>query len=114
MSVAYKTLSNPKTRAAYDLAVALAPPASSLKSNSDLSETGGEAYTGLETVDLDDMTYSPEGQTFFRSCRCGKERGFEVTERQLEDSEQEREVVVGCQGCSLWLRITFAVAPEED
>ncbi|KAF2441024.1 hypothetical protein P171DRAFT_488598 [Karstenula rhodostoma CBS 690.94] len=46
-----------------------------------------------------------------RPCRCGAEKGFGISERELEDAEArgEREVLVGCVGCSLWVRVGFEV-----
>lgn len=74
---------------------------------------GGEAFGGKiggEGVDLDDMD---EGDgVWWRGCRCGQERGFEVTEADLEDAMGEGEVVVGCKGCSLWLRVLFGIVED--
>ncbi|KAL6163957.1 hypothetical protein ACJQWK_09635 [Exserohilum turcicum] len=49
-----------------------------------------------------------------RECRCGTHAGFSILEQQLEDALQRgrNEVLVGCQGCSLWVRVGFEV--EED
>ena len=51
-----------------------------------------------------------EGQMeWTRACRCGDENGFKILEEELEDAEQrgEGEVLVGCGGCSLWVRVGF-------
>jgi len=53
-----------------------------------------------------------EGQTTWtRGCRCGADRGFSILEEELEDAEErgEKEVLVGCVGCSLWVRVGFEV-----
>jgi len=53
-----------------------------------------------------------EGQTTWtRACRCGADRGFSILEEELEDAEErgEKEVLVGCSGCSLWVRVGFEV-----
>ena len=53
-----------------------------------------------------------QGETAWtRSCRCGAASGFRIAERQLESAERrgETEVLVGCEGCSLWVRVGFAV-----
>jgi diphthamide biosynthesis protein 4 len=46
-----------------------------------------------------------------RACRCGKEQGFRIAEEELEEAERrgEKEVLVGCEGCSLWVRVGFGV-----
>lgn len=50
-----------------------------------------------------------------RACRCGDERGYVILEEELEDAEGrgEGEVLVGCGGCSLWVRVGFGVEEEE-
>lgn len=71
--------------------------------------------TGVEVADLDELEENEEGGLWWRSCRCGQEKGFVVGERDLEESCREGldEVWVGCQGCSLWLRVLFGVVEEE-
>ena len=79
---------------------------------------------GLELVDLSDFdeveptTTSTskeeereEGVEWTRACRCGDEKGFRIVEDELEDAQVrgDNEVLVGCQGCSLWLRVGFEV-----
>lgn len=51
------------------------------------------------------------GMEWSRGCRCGAEKGFRILERELEDAETrgEKEVLVGCEGCSLWVRVGFDV-----
>jgi len=46
-----------------------------------------------------------------RACRCGADKGFRILEEELEDAESrgEKEVLVGCEGCSLWVRVGFEV-----
>ncbi|KAH7077302.1 diphthamide biosynthesis protein 4 [Paraphoma chrysanthemicola] len=46
-----------------------------------------------------------------RACRCGAEQGFRILEEELGDAEArgEKEVLVGCEGCSLWVRVGFEV-----
>jgi diphthamide biosynthesis protein 4 len=46
-----------------------------------------------------------------RACRCGDEKGYRILEEELEDAERrgEKEVLVGCEGCSLWVRVGFEV-----
>lgn len=35
--------------------------------------------------------------------------GYVVTEDELEKNLEDRELIVGCRGCSLWLRVLFSV-----
>lgn len=77
-------------------------------------------------MDLEDLSEdgNEDGGVWFRGCRCGDERGFLVTEEDLErgvDAENEGkgttgrgEVVVGCRGCSLWVRVVFAVQDDDE
>lgn len=107
ITIAYKTLVDPVARSEYNRLLALKP---STAAASTLSQT---SHPGLETVDLDELAYDDERGIWYRSCRCGKERGYAVSEEELESSIEHGEVLTGCQGCSLWLRVTFAVAEDE-
>lgn len=51
------------------------------------------------------------GMQWTRPCRCGMDQGFRIAEEELEDAEArgETEVLVGCEGCSLWVRVGFDV-----
>lgn len=46
--------------------------------------------------------------------RCATDPGFVVSEAALESAERrgEGEVLVGCRGCSLWVRVEFGVVEE--
>ncbi|KAK7745038.1 hypothetical protein SLS53_003273 [Cytospora paraplurivora] len=111
---AYTTLSNPATRALYDRDLILTQNTSSSKP---LQST---FQTGIETIDLDDLECSepPPGSDeevrWHRSCRCGNERGFSLGEGDLEEAGDQGELIVGCQDCSLWLRVCFAVVEDAD
>lgn len=103
---AYKTLSDPKRRAGYDQQL-------SKQDGSTANPPYGRIHhTGLETVDLDSLAFDEQTQTWSRSCRCGDNKGFIVTESELEKHAEHGELMVGCKGCSLWLRVLFSV--EED
>ena len=73
---------------------------------------GKKSLPGLETVDLDDLTFDEAQAVWYRACRCGHERGFVITEGELDADAEIGEVVTGCRGCSLWLNVTF-VATED-
>ncbi|ROW18122.1 hypothetical protein VPNG_00156 [Cytospora leucostoma] len=111
---AYTTLSNPAARTLYDRDLILTQGTSSSKP---LQST---FQTGIETIDLDDLECSepPPGSDeevrWHRSCRCGNERGFSLGEGDLEEAGDQGELIVGCQDCSLWLRVCFAVVEDAD
>lgn len=111
---AFRTLSDPQTRAAYNAFLAL--NRSTATSGIGGAESKEEWKTGIEIIDLDDLNMDGDEtkeQTWYRSCRCGEERGFVITEGDLEDAAQDGEVTVGCRGCSLWLRVLFGVVEED-
>jgi DnaJ-class molecular chaperone len=110
ITTAYKTLSDPSLRAEYDRTLRL----DRLKV-AEREKTGDVFHTGLEIVDLEDLACEEDGESgacWYRGCRCGDERGFLVTEDDLEREVDHGEIVVGCRGCSLWLKVLFAV--EDD
>lgn len=103
IALAYKTLSEPRLKAEYDRW---------LRSNSQDPSIGAvnkPHHTGLETVDLDDLSFDPETSFWSRDCRCGDPKGFLVSEAELEKNAEDGELIVGCKGCSLWLRVLFGV-----
>lgn len=104
ITTAYQKLSDPKARAEHDRELRLRPQA----------EQGERQKfrTGLDTVDLDDLIYEDSIKGWYRACRCGQEKGYFVTEQQLEEVADLGEIVVGCRGCSLWLKVLFSVATE--
>jgi curved DNA-binding protein CbpA len=118
IALAYKILSSPALKAEYDLHL---QQTSRSRNNNNTSnpdseddEEADEIFrTGLETVDLDDLEFVEDSkadwETWTRSCRCGDDGGFVVTERELEANAEDGEVIVGCRGCSLWLRVLFGV-----
>ncbi|EAW10377.1 diphthamide biosynthesis protein 4 [Aspergillus clavatus NRRL 1] len=116
ITAAYKTLSDPALRAEYDrlrrLDRASAVGRGPAGENAAAAAAAAAAFhTGLEVVDLEDLECEEreDGARWFRGCRCGDERGFLVTEADLEKEVEQGEVVIGCRGCSLWMKILFAV-----
>lgn len=76
-------------------------------------EKGKQAFrTGVETVDLDDFEFDESRIVWYRSCRCGDERGFTIEETDLEEAAEDGELNVGCKGCSLWLKVLYGVVVE--
>jgi len=107
---AYRILSDPLTRVEYDRS-------QQLHVRTQPQQARAEAFhIGLETVDLDDLPYDEGPGVWYRSCRCGEPRGFIVTECDLEKEEELGEVHIACSGCSLWLKLSFAVSvsPVDD
>lgn len=117
ISRAYTTLSHSAERTAYDRHLAL-----TRRPTGPSSGGGGEGdatfQTGIETVDLDDLDYTEDDARattrWHRGCRCGNEQGFAFGEDDLEEAGDLGELVVGCQDCSLWLRVCFAVVEDDD
>ena len=103
--LAYKTLSNASARAEYDR---------SLRDGGVLhhSPLKDKLRSSHETVDLDEMVFDAELNVWYRSCRCGDERGFMVTEAELEEAAEAGAVMMGCKGCSLWLQVEFEAVNE--
>lgn len=67
----------------------------------------------LDDLDSDESAATGE-TTWFKPCRCGNERGFVFGEADLEEAGDLGELIVGCQDCSLWLRVCFAIVEEEE
>lgn len=103
ITVAYKTLSDPSAKEEYDRLRSLRQ-ASDRHGGQNLDQV---FYSGLDTVDLDDLTYDDGTETWWRECRCGQDRGFIVTEHDLEKQAPSGELISGCRGCSLWLKVLF-------
>lgn len=114
ITLAYKTLSSPAERTAHDRALRLS-------NNSDNAESAAEEQfrLGLEVWDLDELAWDEAEGIWWRGCRCGEDRGFVVREDDLERALEgganggAGEVLVGCCGCSLWVRVGFAVEEED-
>ncbi|KAG5926420.1 hypothetical protein E4U42_003337 [Claviceps africana] len=104
IATAFAVLSSPGRRAEYDARLrqlqALTRPA------------GPKFQTGVENVDLDDLAFDEETERWYRSCRCGNDRGYLFGEDDLVEVEDEGALLVGCQDCSLWLRVHFSVVDD--
>lgn len=106
ITLAYKTLSEPALKTEYDRELRL--------SQSRSEEGNKTSFTGLDTVDLDDLQYDEVKNEWWRSCRCGQDRGFVVTEDELEKDSHLGELITGCRGCSLWLKVLFGVEDDDE
>ncbi len=108
ISTAYATLSVAKLRQEYDRELAL--------SSQERKKEGESFRTGVEMVDLDDLMYEEIGDEmiWYRSCRCGDDRGFLVKAEDLEEASSDGELYTGCGGCSLWLKVLFDVIEDAE
>lgn len=104
---AFNVLSSPAQRAAYDTSL-------KLQSDSEGQGLGTKFQTGVESVDLDDLDFDEQKECWYRSCRCGNDRGYLFQEDDLAEVSEEGELMVGCLDCSLWLRVHFAVVEDEE
>lgn len=113
---AYTTLSHPAERTAYDRHLALTRNPTT-PSAGGARDTSAAFQTGIEIVDLDDLDYTEDAARattrWHRGCRCGNDEGFAFGEDDLEEAGDLGELVVGCQDCSLWLRVCFAVVEDD-
>jgi diphthamide biosynthesis protein 4 len=121
---ALAVLSDTQRRREYDRWLAQNRDALSGQGNTG-DKRGEDFILGLELLDLSDfdMTEASEASTptssgtaeesveWSRPCRCGAEKGFRILEAELEaaSTRGEKEVLVGCEGCSLWVRVAFDV-----
>lgn len=101
ITLAYRVLSDSTSRASYDRSI--------LARDQKTSRPKDDDSLGGEIVDLDDLVYDDKAGVWYRGCRCGQERGFKVTEKELEKAMEagEKEVITGCGGCSLWIKVLF-------
>ncbi|KAF2665995.1 hypothetical protein BT63DRAFT_46386 [Microthyrium microscopicum] len=112
IKLAYQVLRNTKAREAYDKQLLLHSqrPANGAMTGLDTF------HIGEEVIDLDDMVFNQPSSVWTRGCRCGEPHGFQVTEKLLDTATEEgcSEVVVGCIGCSLWIRVGFVVEIDAE
>lgn len=100
---AYEVLSDSAKRTAYDEA---------LKRDEKDPQSQNGTHVGVEMYDLEDLTYDEDKDIWSKECRCGDEHGYILTVPDLEKESQYGEVYVGCRGCSLFIKVLFAM--EED
>lgn len=103
ISTAFRVLSDPVQRRAYD----------QLHAARTNRQHGGRPPSdgpGTEVVDLEDLNYDEAAGVWSRTCRCGSKPAYVVSESDLEAGAAIGEVAVGCQGCSLWIRVQYGVA----
>jgi diphthamide biosynthesis protein 4 len=101
---AYEVLADPVKRAGYDRALSTAENGPWTSKN-----VQNEHHAGVENFDLEDLTYDPDAGQWSKECRCGQKRGYIVTEPDLETESQSGEILVDCRGCSLYIKVLFAM-----
>ena len=107
ITTAYEALSVPKNRSKYDQICTIY--------QTQLDSVSEIHLPGLEVVDLDDLNAEEVGEMtiWSRRCRCGDPKGFCINEGDLEKVANQGEIVLGCKGCSLWLKVMFEVANDD-
>lgn len=119
---AYRVLGNASERAKYDLELRKWKTMNNHQhQEADVIIT--TRHTGIEIVDLEELDFEVGGLEnendatatgiWKRACRCGSIPAFVVTEAELEKSADEGELVTGCKGCSLWLKVMFTVDDDD-
>ncbi|KAI1274326.1 hypothetical protein F5Y07DRAFT_216352 [Xylaria sp. FL0933] len=122
---AYSVLSDARQRKEYDRQLLLTSQSHSHSHSSSTFTTSFSTaeqkhsvstrfHTGVETVDLDDLGFDERSGVYFGSCRCGNARGFQFTEAQLEEYEDDLVLMVQCLDCSLWMRVLFDAAEDDE
>ena len=109
---AYKILISPSARTEHDGAFCL-NPRSTLHGVQPVNKAELSSL-GPEVIDLDEMSFNQDKVEWHRSCRCGDEKGFLITEKELEEDAGLGILVVGCRGCSLCLTVMFQAVMEDD
>lgn len=104
---AYETLVDPVKRTAYNERL----DRISNGGASTLSKEKG-THPGVETLDLEELSFNEETNIWQHKCRCGNEDGYVLTEAELEREAEHGEIYVGCRGCSLFIRVVFGVTEE--
>jgi diphthamide biosynthesis protein 4 len=101
---AYVVLTDPAKRAEYDYTLSKA------EHSEWISQTDrNDDHAGVESFDLEDLTYDSDAERWSKECRCGQKRGYIVTESDLGKESENGEILVGCRGCSLFIKVLFAI-----
>lgn len=124
---AYRVLGNASERAKYDVELRKWKTMNNHHRHQADAVISTTRHTGMEIVDLEDLDFegggleneenendaTATGNIWKRACRCGSIPAFVVTEAELEKSADEGELVTGCKGCSLWLKVMFTVDDDD-
>jgi len=102
---AYETLANPISRKEYHETL-LERKHANVLDNTDRTKVN----PGLDTFDLEELEYHDSLHAWAKPCRCGGT--YQVKENQLEGAGSDGEVIVGCNGCSLYIKVAFGILDE--
>lgn len=92
-----------------------AAPASREGATKTRDKRQGAAAGGVETVDLEDLSWSGKRRSYYRACqRCGKTRGFTLHEDDVEDEVEDVELIVECSGCDNELTVIVPAIDGTD
>lgn len=111
---AFRVLVDEQARKEYDRLLLLSPQQTwnkGLQPGAVDDEQGGVLF---DECDLDDLDFDELSNIWFKRCRCGANKAYIITEEDLEREEENREVLVQCGGCSLWIKVKFDVAVENE
>mmetsp|Transcript_21597 Transcript_21597/g.60777 ORF Transcript_21597/g.60777 Transcript_21597/m.60777 type:complete len:89 (+) Transcript_21597:39-305(+) len=61
-----------------------------------------------EEVDIDDMEYDEDLETFFYPCPCGDR--FQITNAQILDGE----TIGRCPSCTLYIKVLYDLVSDDD
>ena len=103
---AYQTLCDATKRADYDKQLAREQDVKS-------EETKTSQHPTFGSFDLEDLHFDGIS-TWYWSCRCGLDKGYTLTEEDLEREVESGEIYVGCHGCSLFIKVSFGTADLEE
>ena len=109
ITLAYRTLSSSVERDIYMKGLL-----AQRKRDASTSTPGLTPHDGNEAIDLEKMQYDPQERSYYRACRCGRARGYTVTEAELEEHAGLGEVSIGCEGCSLIIRVEFEAVEDAE
>jgi diphthamide biosynthesis protein 4 len=115
ITTAFKILSDPVTRREHDQSLSSQVGANTFLHSSQDEDIDITTFrSGLEVVDLDDLQYDDNKSIWYKSCRCGDTQGFIVSESELDSEAESGEIITGCRGCSLWVKVHFEVLDDTE
>lgn len=114
---AYTVLSDAKKRRQYTRTLRSQKTTTSGSASTRTKRTRRSRASEVDTVTLDDdMSWDGKRRLYYRACDgCGKARGFNLREDEIEDdSEEDFEMVLECSGCEKSLNVFVPALADED